>query len=134
MSYFVCSILALCFMVLYIIGQVAVIIDRDGGIKIEKAIRCICFTLFGIIGFACWWGLTGASYDADCKFEDWREDLLDGDKPEMCAGSGATMSIIAFLATLTAGIFGVIEAFVQTEVAEIKYSQEATLCCKPKIH
>lgn len=81
LAYYVCHILALCFMVLYIIGQVAVLIDRDGGHKIEKAVRCIWFALLSLIGFACWWGLTGASYDADCQYEDWRDDLLDGDKP-----------------------------------------------------
>lgn len=79
--YWLFTLLSLCLMVKYMICQIAIILDRDAGHKLMMAFKGIFFTVFATVGFACWWGITGASYDADCEWEDRWEDIADGDAP-----------------------------------------------------
>jgi len=132
--YWLFEVLALCVMVKYMICQLAILMDRDAGNKIGMAIEAIVFTVLSTLGFACWWGITGTGYDADCEYEDAVEDLMDGDPAQFCAGSGATVGIIAFALMFLAGILGVANSFMQSDLVEIKYSQEVPMCCGPKVH
>ena len=112
----------------------AIIMDRDGGGKIMTLIKGVMITLLSTAGFALWWGFTGAKYDADCEWEDVQSDIADGDVPEMCAGTGATMSIVAFAITFLAGCLACANAFMQEDPVEIEYSQDVPCCCGPKVH
>ena len=98
-------------MVKYMICQMAILMDRDGGGKIMTLCKGAMIIVLSTLAFGFWWGFTGASYDADCEWEDTSSDLLDGDKPEMCAGVGATMSIVAFAMSLMAGGLACANAF-----------------------
>lgn len=48
--------------------------DRDGGHRGLMGAKAIGFTLLSAAGFAAWWGMSEASYDADCEWEDTYED------------------------------------------------------------
>jgi len=132
--YWLFQLLALCVMSKYMLSQLCILLDRDAGcMKMMKG-HAILFTLFTTVGFACWWGITGASYDADCEWEDYAEDLSDGDPFQVCAGSGATINIVAFAITFLAGVLAIANAFMQNDLIVIKYSDEVPMCCGPKIH
>lgn len=132
--WYICYMLAICFMVKYMICQLAIMMERDGATKMMMIGKPVMFTVLAAAGFGSWWGISGASYSADCEYDDVGDDLNDGDKPDMCAGTGATIMIIAFAFTCVAGILGVAGALMQSDEVKIPYSQEAPMCCGPKIH
>jgi len=133
-AYYVCNVLALLIMFKYMICQLAIIMDHDAGHKMAIAAKGILFTLLSVVGFACWWGITGASFSASCEDDDVADDLSDGDAFEVCAGSGAIVSIVAFAFTFLAGALAIANAFMQKDTIERKYSDDVPMCCGPKIH
>lgn len=108
--------------------------DRDAGHRCLMGAKAAGFTALSAVGFACWWGISEASYDADCEWEDTSEATMDGDAFEVCAGDGATINIVAFCVVMLAGIVGVVNTFMQSDLVEIKYSQDVPMCCGPKVH
>ena len=110
-------------MVKYMICQMAIMMDRDGASKMMMIGKAVAFTVLAAAGFGSWWGISGVSYSADCEYDDVLEDVYDGDKPDMCAGTGATIMIVAFIFTVLAGILGVAGALMQKDEVKIPYSQ-----------
>lgn len=108
--------------------------DRDGGSKFMLLCKASTIAILSTVGFGCWWGLTGASYSADCDYEEVGSDVNDGDKPQMCAGTGATIMVIAFAFTLLAAICGLANAFMQGDLLKKAYSEDGVMGCAPKIH
>ena len=82
--------------------------DRDPGHKIWMYICSIGFTVLSLVGFAGWWGITKVSYSASCDADDYGEDLVNGDRWDLCAGMGATFGLIAFCSMMIAGILAVV--------------------------
>lgn len=91
--------------------QLAICLDRDCGNKWLMIGKAITWTILSVIGFGTWWGLSGASYSADCEYDDVGEDVADGDKWELCAGTGATIGVVAFCFMFVSGVFGIINGF-----------------------
>jgi hypothetical protein len=133
-GYYVCNLLAICFMVKYMICMMAVIMDRDGGSRMMLMCKGVMIAILSTLGFALWWGMTGAAYDADCEWEDVASDIKDGDMPKMCAGTGATMSIVAFAITLMAGVLAAGVGFMTKDPVSVGYSQDVPCCCGPRCH
>ena len=105
--YYVCNLLALALLSKYCVSCISIIFDRDPGHKIWMYICSISFTLLSLVGFACMWGLTKVSYSASCDEDDYADNIADGDRWELCAGSGATFGIVAFCIMMIAGILAV---------------------------
>lgn len=98
-------------MVGYMLCQVAILFDRDGGNKMAMVAKAATWPLLSIVGFACWWGTTETSYGGDCDAEDYLDSTEDGDRWEVCAGGGATVGIVAFAFMVLAGILGIVNSF-----------------------
>jgi len=120
----------------YMLCQLSIILDRDAGKKMFMTVKAVMFTLFTTVGFACYFGITGASYDADCEYEDVAEDVNDGDAFQVCAGTGATIAIVAFALTFLAGVLAIVNSLMQKddELVVLKYSDGEPMCCSTKMH
>ena len=132
--YYVCICLANVIMVTYMICQVSILLDKDPGHKFAMIGKSIMFTVLATVGFAGWWGISKAGYDIDCEWEDVQEELADGDDFDLCAGDGATFSIITFGFMFFAGAMAIANSFIQAHDIEVDYSSETPICCGPKIH
>ena len=91
--------------------------DRDGGHKYINIAKCAMATILSLVGFTCWWGISGAEYDGEdrgeCEAQDFLDHVEDGVRWHVCAGPGATIGIIAFIAFQLAGIFGIVNSLMQ---------------------
>ena len=89
-----------------------IFLDRDPGHRLWMGLCASMYVLLSIGGFAGWWGLSGASYDANCDDDDYAADVADGNRWDLCAGEGATLSIVALCAMVVAGILSLINSMV----------------------
>ena len=92
------------------------------------------YVLLSIGGFAGWWGLSGASYDANCDDDDYAADVADGNRWDLCAGEGATLSIVALCAMVVAGILSLINSMVQKSVKQVSMSTGRVNCFGIRVH
>jgi len=132
--YYVCQLLALALLSKYCCSCFSIIMDRDPGHKIWMAICSIGFTILSLVGFAGWWGLSQVSYSASCDSDDYGEDLVDGDRWELCAGMGATFGVIAFCFMMLAGILAIANTMLQNDLHDIPLSNDEVMFCGIKIH
>ena len=91
-------------------------------------LKAILFTLLNFVGFVSWWSITGATYDANWEDDDVADDLSDGDAFEVCAGSGAALSIVAFVISFLAGGLAIANSFMQNDLKKIEYSDDHIVC------
>ena len=134
LMYFVCNLVAFIFLCKYMIGQMSIMKDRDPGHKLTSLSQAILFTVLSLVGFAGWWGFSKASYSANCDDDDFGEDLLDGDRWEMCAGPGATISIVAIAIMLIAGILAIANTLLQNDLRTISLSGAEVCGVRTKVH
>lgn len=134
MMYYICNLLALAFLSKYMVSCLAILMDKDPGHKIWMIVCSALFILFSLLGFAGWWGLSKVSYDASCDDDDYVEDLIEGDRWEMCAGVGATVSILAFCFTALAGILAIVNCLMQDDFGTVGISGDEVLCMGHKKH
>ena len=121
-------------MVKYMVCQLAILFDRDGGHKYVQAGKVAMWTLLSIVGFASWWGVSKTKFDGDCDADDFTDSVQDGDRWDVCAGNGATVGIIAFIFMLLSGLFGIANAFMQGDGTKLEYSDDVPFICGPRIH
>ena len=93
------------------VSQLAILFDRDGGHKYVQAAKAALWTLLAIVGFASWWGISKTEFDGSCDADDFLDKVEDGDRWDVCAGSGATVGVIAFIFMILSGLFGIANAF-----------------------
>jgi len=111
--------------------------DRDGGNKWVAVTKSALATILSLVGFTCWWAITGTQYDnedGECDADDFLDHAEDGDRWHVCGGSGATIGIVAFIVFLMAGIFGIVNALMQGNGTHITYSNKVSMMCSGQIH
>jgi hypothetical protein len=106
--YWVFNLIAIIFMITYMVAMIAMITGKDSGFCGMNYFQPTVWTLSTIAGFAVWWGLSEAAFDNDCEKDDFEPD----EKVDICAESGMTVPILAFVFNVAAGIC----AFVNTKV------------------
>lgn len=116
------------------ISCINILIDCDPGHRMWMGFCVSMYTLLSVGGFAGWWSLSGVSYDADCDDDDYADDLADGNRWDMCAGHGATMSIVAVCAMAIAGILSLINSMLQVNMNAVKLSTGRVHCFGIKVH
>ena len=110
--YYICYLVSFIFLTQYIICCLSIILDRDPGKKTAMMGYAWSFMILSTGAFCCWWYYNGnVKYDGDWETEGYTKDSQNGDRWEMCAGPGATLNIVAFVSMLTAGIMGILCAF-----------------------
>lgn len=109
--YLVCNLISFIPLSKYIVSCISILLERDPGKKFLAITYAVLFPILSLIGFAGWWGSSpNVKYDGDCELKDMNESLADGDRWELCAGTGATLSIFAFTFMLIAGVVAIVNA------------------------
>lgn len=134
MIYYCCNLVALVLLAKFLVSLTAIMNEKDPGHKRWMYGCAGGFAVLALAGFGAWWGLTEVAYDADCDDDDYGSDLVDGDRWKMCAGMGATISIIAAGMMAIAGILGIVYTMKLEESAECNLSEDEVPCCGMKIH
>ena len=132
--YLICNLVGMIFLIKYMVSCISIMMNRDPGHRLWMFICSLGFGILSFVGFGGWWGLSGVSYSANCDDREYADDIAAGDKYEMCAGTGATISIISVMFMILAGITGCVNAWLQKDLITVPLSDDKIYCLVPKIH
>jgi hypothetical protein len=130
LTYWILHLVAIIFMVTYMIAQVAIFFNKDSGFWGMNYFQPAVWTVSSIVGFCVWWGLSEAEFDADCEEDDFEPD----EKYKVCAESGMAVPIIAFIFMVSAGAFSFFNTKMQKGTPVHTINQTPVFILTPRIH
>ena len=128
--YYVFSLMTIMLMVQYIIQTLSIVFGHDSGNMYISYFLCVFYIATYVTAFILYYVISGVKYDNDCKDNDYDLD----EKIDLCAGTGAPVSVAAVLLTAISGIVGIWNTAQQDIWKSVKLAKNKIGCCSIRGH
>ena len=128
--YYVFSLITLMIMAQYVIVSLSIAFGLDGGNMYISYFLCIFSVVTYTIAFASYYIISEVKYDNDCKDNDYDLD----EKIDLCAGTGAPVSVAAMLLVIISGVIGIWNTWSQPAWKNVKLATNKIGCFEIRFH